>query len=75
MDRATIRASLLLLGFESRRYKYQLMVVRPAEDYGYIRVLIYPYWIIGVHTPFEIKNFISADKAWRYITQLLDRGH
>lgn len=77
MDRAATRAALLLRGFKAiskfGKPTNHLILVNIGKDWGYIHVLTYPCWFIGVGTIYGTKNFISAKKAWRYINQLLEQ--
>ena len=76
MDRASLRAMLLLRGFKrNSRSKYNYRHEHSTDnlqEYKYVHVAIYPYWFIGVSSVHGVKNFVSVKKAWCYINKALE---
>ena len=74
MDRAAIRAALLLLGFQTNGSPYKFARIDITKKHTVIFVWIYPWWVIGVASMSNLaspRSFISATKAWRYIQTLI----
>ena len=74
MNRAAIRAGLLLVGFKTHGSPYELSLIKLSRRQCVIFIKIYPRWFIEIATVPNLtrpKTFISATKAWRYIQTLI----
>ncbi len=78
MDRAAIRAALLLLGFQTNGSPYKLERIDITKKHTVVFIQIYPWWVIGIASMSTLtrpRTFISATKAWHYIQTLIGDRH